>query len=137
MPPLLIPCYRCGTSFTLRPGYPSQRFCSRACAASYAGKVSTTKHPRAIPMVGRVFGCWTVLRLATPEEIIDHDTSSHWLCRCTCGAERVFRGPWLRNRKAHPKHCEACKIKPPSASELAIERLRATNAERIRRARAA
>lgn len=129
-------CLGCGSWFPRSTQHPRQHYCSRYCSASNAGKISTSRNPRLTPMSGRVFGCWTVLRLATPEEIFDHDTSSHWLCRCTCGAERVFRGPWLRSRKSSPSHCDVCKIKPPSASEVALEKLRADNAKRIRECKA-
>lgn len=49
---------------------------------------------RTIDMTGQVFGGWTVLRKASPEEIGERTKeATYWWCRCRCGIEKpVQRG---------------------------------------------
>ncbi len=61
---------------------------------------------RALDFTGQVFGRLTVL-----ERIIIRQ-SSHFRCRCKCGAERVVRGQSLRN--GHTQSCGCIRIGRPS-----------------------
>lgn len=55
-----------------------------------------------VPLSGKVFGELTVITAASSAP----SGKARWLCRCTCGAENVVDGYWLRNT-AHPS-CYTC-----------------------------
>ena len=57
-----------------------------------------TKKVRSQDLMGRVFGRWTVLELASV-------MPRKWLCRCVCGAERAVAQHGLLNRRSQSCGC--------------------------------
>jgi hypothetical protein len=54
-----------------------------------------------IDLTGRIFGRWTVLK----REPNNRQGSARWLCRCSCGTERVVAGNHLRRRATRSCGC--------------------------------
>lgn len=57
-----------------------------------------------IDITGQTFGRWTVLHRHPSEK-----KSAQWLCRCSCGTERVVFGFMLRNGKSSSCGCASAK----------------------------
>jgi hypothetical protein len=55
-------------------------------------------------LTGQVFTKWTVLTRAGATKVAGH---AKWLCRCTCGVEKIVNGASLRNGTSH--QCDRCK----------------------------
>ena len=65
-----------------------------------------------IDLNGKVFGPWTVVRVATKEERDSVELSGSyacWLCRCECGTEKVWPSNYLTKKGIKAK-CIACGI---------------------------
>lgn len=62
--------------------------------------------PRKIDLTGKIFGEWTVIREATKEEK-EYKPGAYWICKCSCGTQRVINGQTLRNGDS--KSC-GCKL---------------------------
>ena len=77
------------------------------------------KNPRLIDMSGTVFGEWTVLKKAgnAPKG------AALWLCKCSCGTERVVVGGDLRNGKS--TSC-GCKSSQALVARTATHRMKGT-----------
>jgi hypothetical protein len=65
---------------------------------------------KAVDLTGQVFGEWTVLERSSSGK----NRNSRWLCRCSCGAERVVYGDDLQRSSSKScghavlKNCEIC-----------------------------
>lgn len=55
----------------------------------------------AIDIAGMIFGTWTVLERADSKYKV-----ARWLCRCTCGIERVISGASLRSGGSRNCGCQ-------------------------------
>ena len=61
--------------------------------------------PAKIDLTNKHFGEWTVIREATKEE--KHNKSgAFWLCKCSCGKEKIVSGQCLRNNESKSCGCK-------------------------------
>jgi hypothetical protein len=69
-----------------------------------------------LDMAGLLFEKLTVIRRATDEEVRalkwSNFTSARWLCRCSCGANKIALGSNLRNHSTKSCGAAGCKIGP-------------------------
>ena len=61
--------------------------------------------PVAEDLTGRQIHAWLVLRRVWPTDA-PKKTPSMWLCRCSCGTEKILRGTALRNGET--RRCWDC-----------------------------
>lgn len=66
------------------------------------GKIGT---PRFKNELNKTYGNWLVLSFVKTDKNV-----SFWLCRCSCGTEKIVRGNTLRN--GHSTSCGVCSHKP-------------------------
>lgn len=59
---------------------------------------------KVIDLTGKQFGRWTVVMFAGTPKIGGHPQSV-WLCRCTCGTERLVGGDGLRKGTSKSCNC--------------------------------
>jgi|GEM_PF-2034354 len=58
-----------------------------------------------IDTTGQRFGAWTVLAFHPKQYRSRFGRAAHWICRCTCGVERVVIGSNLRNGRSRGCGC--------------------------------
>ena len=64
--------------------------------------------PKKIDLTNQIFGEWLVLREATKDEK-QNKPGSYWLCRCSCGTEKIVNGQLLREHQSNSCGCQTAK----------------------------
>lgn len=62
--------------------------------------------PKKIDLTNQIFGDWTVIREATPEEK-QFKPGAYWLCCCKCGTKKIMNGQLLRTGASKSCGCGA------------------------------
>lgn len=61
--------------------------------------------PNKIDLTNQIFGEWTVLREASKEEK-KNKPGAYWLCKCSCGTQKIINGQCLRKQQSRSCGCQ-------------------------------
>ena len=62
--------------------------------------------PKKIDLTNKIFENWTVIREASKEEK-NGRPGTYWLCKCSCGTEKIVNGQTLRNGQSSSCGCQS------------------------------
>ena len=65
--------------------------------------------PKKIDLTNQQFGDWIVIREATKEEK-EQRPGAYWLCKCSCGKEKIVNGQTLRKGESKSCGCKSIEL---------------------------